>query len=84
VEFDDGTEGETRDEQVLFSWFSTNGLWDHEVTFSQEGDISLEEAGSNVLTVPRDMGSGDEIQVFFVIRDGRGGSDWRRRVLIVE
>jgi hypothetical protein len=77
------TEEEERAEEVLFSWFTTGGEWDKEVSFSETGRISLDEAGRNVLSVEGDVEPGTEFEVYLVIRDGRGGSDWRQRRVVV-
>ena len=85
---DDSRESCTRDdeekrEELLFSWFSSEGEWERQYTYTEEGRISLAAAGSNWLHVDGDIPDGTEIEVFLVIRDGRGGSDWERRVVRV-
>lgn len=77
-EGDEVDEGERR-EEILFSFFSTAGEFDDEVTFTDEGRTELEEAGQNAINLSQNAVAGQEIEVFVVIRDGRGGADWTTR-----
>ena len=70
-------------EEVLFSWFSTDGEWERAYTYTEDGRIDLAEAGTNWLLVGDDVTADTEIMCYFVIRDGRGGADWARRVVRV-
>ena len=89
----DPDEGEQKEEEMLFSWFTTVGEWDRDRSFSDEIDFSLVEAGRNLLDIPtealEDPGAVDpetgsrEADLYFVIRDGRGGISWESRSLFV-
>ena len=70
-------------EEILFSWFGTHGEWERDYTYTEEGRIGLAEAGTNWLHVGDDIPADTEILCYFVIRDGRGGADWTRRVVRV-
>lgn len=66
-------------EEILFSYFSNAGEWDRQRTFSDEELFTLTEAGQNVLTLPEGSAAPANLEVYVVIRDGRGGSDWALR-----
>jgi hypothetical protein len=72
-------EAAPRDEEILFSWFSSAGEWERTHSFSDEGNVTLREAGENVLTMPDDGVT--DVKLFVVIRDGRGGADWVEQLL---
>ena len=71
-----------RGEEILFSWFESGGSLENDLTYYEEGVVELEEAQKNVLTI--EDASDDEVDtltLWCIIRDGRGGTDWRSIVL---
>lgn len=70
-------------EEILFSFYSTDGEWDQQFTFTEDGRIPLSDAGTNWFYVDSDVAVGERIEAFFIIRDGRGGSDWQQRQIVV-
>ena len=69
-----------RDEEVQLSWFVRNGSLDESVTFWSREAKEPEKAFENEVTADE----AGESTVWCVIRDGRGGSDWRRFDLVIE
>jgi hypothetical protein len=73
----DGTT-EKKDEQLVFSWFTTAGKFDAalDVAARTKGDTPIK------LAVPKPLNPG-VLETYVILRDARGGMDWARRVLKV-
>ncbi|MCK6547975.1 hypothetical protein L6R52_19145 [Myxococcota bacterium] len=70
----------TKREVLVTTWFVTGGETDSIRTTFIDGEISLEEAGENVVTTPKKVDyTPDTLGLVLVIRDGRGGMDWLER-----
>jgi hypothetical protein len=63
-----------RKEEILFSWFVFGAELENQLTYFSETLSPLAEAQRNKITVAADAA---EVRVWCVIRDGRGGIDWR-------
>jgi hypothetical protein len=74
---------EMRQEQIIFSFFTEAGELERPRTYADQQDFFLDEAGQNRLTLPGGLNPGDEIGVYFVVRDPRGGMTWESRTLRV-
>lgn len=72
-EYTRGDETETRQEELLFSWFVRGGDVAQENTYYAEGEVEIEEVHGNTVEPDKDV---DRVTVWCVIRDGRGGEDW--------
>ena len=66
--------GGSRVEEMRFAWFLTAGLFENDITWEDE-----EGAARTTWTAPAD---GTTATLWVVLRDGRGGVDWR--TLVVE
>jgi hypothetical protein len=69
-----------RREVLNATWFSSRGLFEFETTWWAEGITSDLELSTNRLRLragrnPAEVG--DEVQIWVVLRDDRGGTDWR-------
>ncbi len=63
-----------RKEEILFSWFIYGAELKNQLTYFNETLSPLEEARTNTITVFDDV---TEVRLWCVVRDGRGGLDWR-------
>jgi hypothetical protein len=61
-----------RTESMRASWFATGGEWDQDRTGREEGDPAT--SADNLWHAPTSPG---KYTVFVVLRDARGGVDWR-------
>jgi hypothetical protein len=64
-----------RTEELLWTWFSSAGdsLWQRTGTI--DGEVSLDDASTNEWTAPDEAG---DVDFAVVLRDERGGVDWRQ------
>lgn len=70
----------TKREVLVTTWFVTGGETDTVRTTFIDGEISLEDAGENVITTPKKVDyAPDTLGLVLVIRDGRGGLGWIER-----
>ena len=71
----DPTKGDDK-ESLLFSWFSDSGDYKKQRSFDEIPDNHFRPPGAG--------SKGDkEVRIWVVVRDGRGGSDWLERRLLV-
>ncbi len=70
--YTDESTGDTRAEELLFTWFSTGGTFDPGSTYGDDVDADLD--------LPDEPG---DVTVFIAVRDGRGGLDIVERRLRV-
>jgi hypothetical protein len=63
-----------RQEEILFSWFISGAELENQLTYYNETLSPLAGAQRNRVTVSNDA---SEVRLWCVIRDGRGGIDWR-------
>lgn len=87
-EYDDPVTGDSRCETLQISWLATSGEFDQSFGFL-EGDTCASGTASNGSTtvgwLPPETAPADGILVrfHFVLRDGRGGTDWTERALCI-
>ncbi len=80
-----GTEGEDVEESLVISWFVEGGELDEERTGFIPGETTLAEASKTAWITPkRDDFAQDEVKLFMVLRDPRGGVDWAERTIRLE
>ena len=60
------TDGRVRDEEATLTWYSSVGKFDLPVTFGTDHDTTL--------SIPKTLEDMQEVDIFVVIRDGRGGT----------
>jgi hypothetical protein len=65
-------------ESMRVSWFATAGSFDHDST--GRGEDEMETTTEDVWTAPKDAGP---VTLWTVLRDSRGGVDWRSYALTV-
>jgi hypothetical protein len=70
--FEDEDTGETRDEELLYTYFTTGGSFAPGATYGDDADADLE--------LPEEPG---DVTVYVAVRDGRGGLDIVQRTLRV-
>ncbi len=86
--FEDTVTGDERCEMLQISWLATSGEFDQSFGFI-EGDTCASGTASNGSTtvgwLPPETAPSDGILVrfHFVLRDGRGGTDWTERALCI-
>ncbi len=66
-------------EVLEMAWFTTHGEFKYSTTYYSEGVTPDEELGSNELRLTSGVKAapGDVVQVWAVLRDDRGGVNWR-------
>jgi hypothetical protein len=65
-------------EAMRVSWFATGGSFEHDRT--GRGETEMETSTDNAWTAPKDAGM---VTMWVVLRDSRGGVDWRQFTLAV-
>lgn len=58
-------------EKLYISWYTTEG------TFSQ-GYLTQDGDGPNIWTLPKEAPKTSSAQLYVIVRDGRGGMDWKK------
>lgn len=74
--YNDPLTGETREEEYLYTWYSTAGETDPGLTFGEEQQTEW--------TIPNDAKTGDTLELFVAVRDGRGGLSVEAQAVTVE
>jgi len=81
-----GEAAEERRETLKLTWFTTHGAWDRTSSWYADGRVPIEELRENELDLEggtRPAEAGDEVTLYFVARDGRGGVDFTTRTVTV-
>jgi len=65
-------------ESLRVSWFATAGSFEHDRT--GRGETEMETSSDDIWTAPKDAGM---VTMWVVLRDSRGGVDWRQFTLTV-
>ena len=86
VSLDEGGEGEEERERLVLAWHTTRGGMERTNTYFAEDIAPGEEFQNNALNLDRNTAAeeGDEIGLYVVLRDTRGGVDFLERRLVVE
>ena len=86
VSLDEGGEGEEERERLVLAWHTTRGGMERTNTYFAEDIAPGEEFQTNALNLDRNTAAeeGDEIGLYVVLRDTRGGVDFLERRLVVE
>ncbi|MBN1946977.1 MAG: hypothetical protein JW797_14985 [Bradymonadales bacterium] len=79
----EGDQTQSRREDLIYSYFSTEGEWDRFRSFADLESFSLRDAGTNTLAIPADSSSSTGIDLYVVVRDERGGVAWKNQVVRV-
>jgi hypothetical protein len=70
-----GTDGRVGDEEATLTWYSSAGEFDLPITFGVDHDTTL--------ALPKVLDS-DQVHVFVVVRDGRGGTAFESTTIPIE
>lgn len=72
--------GTDKMEELLLSWFVTEGELEKGKTYYVKDLTEFEKSMENTLTTPKEMPESGELELYIAVRDGRGGVDWIHRV----
>ena len=79
---DGGTK--TRNENLIVTWYYEEGEMEYEGTGFIDGVLAFEDLRENTYTTPEDANDGEEVKLYFVIRDERKGVGWTTRTVSLE